>query len=287
MIFVKAQSAMEYLTTYGWAILVLGVVLAVLFSLGLFSNQTPKALQGQCSVLRPNGPASTFAISLQGVCSGEEPETVAIVNSIYTRISGTVPVSLNILPNATLSIWVRPNDTNGGDLFYYNAGAPCAQATYSLGSGLYPTWMLRYGLAIWSFTGNTPLVPGKWSFVSFSTTSNGNEIITVNGNATEGAPSYSTVRLCPPLHSAVVYSIGAGLDGQLSNLQVYNATFPENGLLALYYEGIGGTPIRLTNLVGWWPLNSDAQDYSGNGNNATTVKNVTFSQGWTAGYTMP
>ncbi len=33
----RAQSAVEYLTTYGWAILVIAVVLAAMFALGLFS----------------------------------------------------------------------------------------------------------------------------------------------------------------------------------------------------------------------------------------------------------
>ena len=33
----KAQSAIEYLTTYGWAIIIIAVVLAALFELGLFS----------------------------------------------------------------------------------------------------------------------------------------------------------------------------------------------------------------------------------------------------------
>ncbi len=34
----KAQSAMEYLMTYGWAILIIAVVLSVLFSLGIFNQ---------------------------------------------------------------------------------------------------------------------------------------------------------------------------------------------------------------------------------------------------------
>jgi hypothetical protein len=34
----KAQSAMEYLMTYGWAILIIAVVLGALFGLGVFSN---------------------------------------------------------------------------------------------------------------------------------------------------------------------------------------------------------------------------------------------------------
>ena len=35
----KAQSAMEYLMTYGWAILIIAVVLGALFSLGVFNGQ--------------------------------------------------------------------------------------------------------------------------------------------------------------------------------------------------------------------------------------------------------
>ena len=34
----RAQSAMEYLMTYGWAILIIAVVLGALFSLGVFSS---------------------------------------------------------------------------------------------------------------------------------------------------------------------------------------------------------------------------------------------------------
>jgi len=36
----KAQSAMEYLMTYGWAILIIAVVLGALFSLGIFGANT-------------------------------------------------------------------------------------------------------------------------------------------------------------------------------------------------------------------------------------------------------
>ena len=44
----KSQSAMEYLMTYGWAILIIAVVLAVLFQLGVFSggNFLPHAQAG-------------------------------------------------------------------------------------------------------------------------------------------------------------------------------------------------------------------------------------------------
>ncbi|MCL4403193.1 MAG: hypothetical protein M1500_03780 [Candidatus Marsarchaeota archaeon] len=37
MVMLRAQSAMEYLTTYGWAILIIAVVLSAMYVLGLFS----------------------------------------------------------------------------------------------------------------------------------------------------------------------------------------------------------------------------------------------------------
>jgi len=36
----RSQSAMEYLMTYGWAVLIIGVVLAALVSLGAFNSAT-------------------------------------------------------------------------------------------------------------------------------------------------------------------------------------------------------------------------------------------------------
>ena len=47
---IRAQSAMEYLMTYGWAILIIAVVLGALFSLGVFSSG---ALLGTACVAGP------------------------------------------------------------------------------------------------------------------------------------------------------------------------------------------------------------------------------------------
>ena len=77
-----AQSAMEYLMTYGWAILIISVVLAVLFSLGVTNPLflAPKASPGSCHVFRPDGQGSSYDINLLGVCNGEIPEYVAQFN---------------------------------------------------------------------------------------------------------------------------------------------------------------------------------------------------------------
>ena len=58
----NAQSAMEYLMTYGWAILIISVVLVVLFSLGVTNPLffAPKVSPGSCNVFRPNGQGSSY-----------------------------------------------------------------------------------------------------------------------------------------------------------------------------------------------------------------------------------
>ncbi|MGC8537733.1 MAG: hypothetical protein ACP5MZ_01975, partial [Candidatus Micrarchaeia archaeon] len=75
----KSQSAMEYLMTYGWAILIIAVVLAALFELGVFNPMTfaPKASPGSCQVVRPEGAGTTNFISLEGECNGEIPQYAA------------------------------------------------------------------------------------------------------------------------------------------------------------------------------------------------------------------
>jgi hypothetical protein len=65
-------------------------------------------------------------------------------------------------------------------------------------------------------------------------------------------------------------------NGSIANVQVYNASLSASQIQQLYQEGIGGAPINLQNLVAWWPLNGNANDYSGNGNNGVTNGPVIF-----------
>ena len=55
--------------------------------------------------------------------------------------------------------------------------------------------------------------------------------------------------------------------GKLANIQVYSVALPASSIRSLYLEGISGTPFTMNSLSGWWPLNGNANDYSGNGNN--------------------
>ena len=75
----NAQSAMEYLMTYGWAILIISVVLVVLFSMGITNPLffAPKVSPGSCQAIRPNGPRTSFDMNLAGECNNQIPSTVS------------------------------------------------------------------------------------------------------------------------------------------------------------------------------------------------------------------
>ncbi|MGC8662718.1 MAG: hypothetical protein ACP5RT_02955 [Candidatus Micrarchaeia archaeon] len=76
----KAQSAIEYLTTYGWAIIIIVVVLAALFGLGLF--RANNYVQSFCSL--PSGLTCSFiSFSTSGIL------TVQIGNTMHNPITIT------------------------------------------------------------------------------------------------------------------------------------------------------------------------------------------------------
>ena len=101
-----------------------------------------------------------------------------------------------------------------------------------------------------------------------------------------------------PMGSAVMGSpagIGIGTSqsfglfyGYMSNLQAYDTMLSYNSVTALYQEGIGGTPIDLQNLIGWWPLNGNSNDYSSDGSiNANWQGNPSYISNWWASYNPP
>ena len=61
------------------------------------------------------------------------------------------------------------------------------------------------------------------------------------------------------------------LSGPTSNVQVYNTALSATEIKQLYEEGIGGAPLLNSGLVGWWPLDGNANDYSGNNNNGVAT----------------
>jgi hypothetical protein len=100
----------------------------------------------------------------------------------------------------------------------------------------------------------------------------------VNGvEAGTALSAAGTIASCPStsVHIGDCAS-GSVFNGSISNIQIYNTALAANQILNLYQQGISSIPL-ITNLVGWWPLNGDAIDYSKNGYNGTIYGNTNFA----------
>jgi len=313
--FIKAQSAMEYLMTYGWAILIIAVVLGALFQLGVFNanNFAPKAPPGSCQVFRPNGPGTTQFINLEGVCTGEIPQ--------YVASFGGVPIEGIKIPsfhttNFTISVWFY-NSNPAGTYYGCSPGASCSTPILDIynasinngvgggqsfdfaGIGADNGAFVTYG-EYWPYNYynyNTPagsVSPYTWVNVIVSVYNYNTVNVTINGRAYSTTFSASTSTalnslVTPALSFASNPPGGDEISSniRIANVQIYSTTLTPQEIQALYLEGIGGAPIDLQHLVGWWPLNGNANDYSGNGYNGQINSGVTFVSNWWSGYTPP
>ncbi len=302
----KSQSAMEYLMTYGWVILVIAVVLGVLFQLGVFgsANLTPKAQPGACQVQK-----TSASISLEGMCQGLEPQYVGSFGaSAQTYMLASLDSALmtpGSLSRLTISAWV-----------YEQQNSDCEVGVAVLGplsGGIASDWVYRFGVGGggWSspnpnevlleiFSPSGPWQTNMFSGPSVPYDSWTNIAATYNGAVVNfyinGQPSGSTGYSSPmqPGASNTVMIIGANpnsgcansFPGYVSNLQVYNSSLSSSELLSLYQQGIGGAPIKPQNIVGWWPLNGNANDYSGSSDNGQD-NGAGYVGSWTNGYIAP
>ena len=281
---------MEFLMTYGWSILIIAVVLGALFSMGVFSsaNLAPRAPTGNCKVLRTSGTAN-----LEGTCSGMLPQAVAQFNGGSSGVTvGQAGVGNENL--ITISAWVyvaqlssyqwiigKSQNANsqyplsltiesGNYLaarFYDNAQIPVAKWTNAISTG---TWYQIVG----EYSKSTP---------------SNNIVLFVNG-IQRAQVSYSNTLTLDTNQYYIGSYHGSNyyFNGLIANVQIYNTSLDANQVQALYQKGIGAAPIDPNHVVGWWPLNGDVNDYSGNNNNNNgAATSVTYTSSWLSGYTAP
>jgi len=282
----RLQAAMEYLVTYSWAILIIAVALALLYSFGVFNLTffSPRAAPGACSVYRPQGPGSTYLIAYAGDCNGELPQYVASFKNKNNYMQ--VPSFSNHIAGLQMSmgLWAYTASSatqgfggisNGVDAAFYVASTPNLNCGFESSTR---TPVIAVSQA--------PVPIGKWHY--FVITYNGGTLSCYMDGAlvaSNGATGYITNTLA---------SLSVGyLDGSVGQyVQFYNTSLSANDVQALFTQGIGAAPLDLQNLVGWWPLNGNLKDYSGNGYNGgfagnPTVTGLSYVTNWQTGYTVP
>jgi len=118
---------------------------------------------------------------------------------------------------------------------------------------------------------NTNIKLNTWYFVTFTAQNSGSSTLYnfyLNGNLIASGSVGSDIQ---SVNAIELGDYAYTFTGQLSNVQIYNTSLSSSQVRQLYQEGIAGLPISNAGLVAWWPLNGNANDYSGFGNNGVTT----------------
>ncbi|MDE1823599.1 MAG: LamG domain-containing protein [Candidatus Micrarchaeota archaeon] len=233
---------MEYLMTYGWAILAIAIVMVSLYSLGIFNlgNLKPTALPGSCQVIR-----TAAQTSLAGQCSNMIPKYVAYFTGSTAYVS--VPSNSNLnLNSATFSFWLYPIIISAADIIERGVGSGAFQQYYiRYTSSTQFQCVLDNGVRFYSITATDAslgITANRWNHIACVVNDTGNmAYLYVNGilKASASPTSSSTSK-----GSSLLYIGGYSWDGYskgyMADAQIYNASLDNVTVNLLYKEGIGG-----------------------------------------------
>ena len=332
--------------TYGWAILIIVIVAAGLYSLGIFSptnsaSTSITGFNGLGSVQAACFPGGGLALQL-GNSLGNIIEIKQINTTSQTGAKFSINFSTDIAPNSATNFVVSRGCTNSsgkysntvtvtyvepGNTFpgpYFSTGTVSGNTItishvgnfsgysyinvsklmmFAQSAATFSIWMKQpvssFGeLLIGSY--NSPSAPDVW----FRDNNNGSYdftdwvypvissrgvwrhlVVTLNSTSVIFyINGIQVVKKGTIFNRHInILSIGGwnyappnqAFVGSLADAQVYNLSLTQSQIQSLYSEGIGGAPLSNAGLVGWWPLNGNANDYSGNNNNGVAI-NVTW-----------
>lgn len=121
--------------------------------------------------------------------------------------------------------------------------------------------------------------PNAWHFVGYTYAGGTSVTVYYDGQSQTGSITSALTTALPASDQADIGKATAGntwnFPGYISDVQVYNASLSASAINTLYNEGIEGLPVAQGNLVAWWPLEGNPNDYGGNSNNGQST-NVVF-----------
>jgi hypothetical protein len=188
---------------------------------------------------------NTYAPSVQG----------AQFNGASSYVQAGIPL---LTPNTiTIAAWV-----------YVTGGASQWDAVTNTGTTLFSA--NPSGIYFWPDTNNygfsysTSGLANRWSFIAATWNyAAGSGALYINGQQVAAGSSSSPQRRAVTQMTIGSYG-GAYYTGSIADVQMYNAQLSAAQINALYQEGVAGAPALAGNVVGWWPLDGNANDYGPN-----------------------
>jgi hypothetical protein len=294
----KAQSSMENLAPYGWVLLILILLLAALWQAGVFntSHQAPREQPGSCKVSKQMVFGSGVQVSMVGSCGNMLPKFVAQFSGTNSYIGIPYYGTLYPAQSITVSLWFKTTEpiiTTSQLLNTASIGTDCVDGAYCMrmaNSSIYfgvrtPSggWQSTYAAST-QLQSAQQINGGNWNNVVG--VYDGSKVYIYWDGTLENSVAATGAMLLDTNDITVADTFGENYQGSISNVQIYNISLSASEVQKLYDEGIGGVPLPLPNIEGWWPLNGDVVDYSGSGLNGG-LTGVVMNSSWSSGYMTP
>ncbi|MCW6160185.1 MAG: LamG domain-containing protein [Candidatus Micrarchaeales archaeon] len=291
----RSQSALEYLTTYGWALLIIAIVFFVLFELNVLNvGNQGYALPGSCSVVSSGTPGTNQFLSFEGTCNGAVPKFVSDLSN-HGYVTTPNMTAFHNLNSFTVIVWVARKGSTGTtepvlasngtilpnfDLLINESGSN--SATFgAMGASGYS------GAA--SSSSNSLAALQDWYFLAGTYNTSSVSIYVDGALAGSSGTTLSGLSANGNITAQIGHSYSSPLqyfDGYVTNVQIYDRQLSPSEIQTTFREGIGGLPIDLNGLVAWYPLNGNPNDYSQAKLNGMAT-NVIYSSSWLSTTKLP
>ncbi|MDE1850095.1 MAG: hypothetical protein KGI00_05200 [Candidatus Micrarchaeota archaeon] len=203
---------------------------------------------------------------------------IASFNGINSYIDvGSNPITNFGTGNFTIATWVKTNDRS-------TATWEGILGKWDGTNGYWLQYTPSSGSWAFGWDGSTYLNPtksigdGKWHEVIGMRTGLSKASLYIDGALVGNSstlPTHSSNGTTQLSIGRLSSGLGRYFNGAIANAQLYNTSLSYPKVSQMRLNGIEGFPISNA-IVGWWPLNGDANDYSGHGNSGTPT-NVIYS----------
>ena len=195
-----------------------------------------------------------------------------------------IPIQDSSVNSTSVSEWVYDTNPSSGQVLFL-MGDNGGSNGYGLYLGGSPTSCPLYNISIlesgvrWICTKDR-ILPDTWYNLILSSKPSGGGVeynVYSNGALVYTSPTETNPHL--PSNSMLLGTDNAGRSfyGYLSNLQVYGQPLTSSEAYQIYSNGQYASPIQQADPVGWWPLDGNANDTSGYGNNGT-ASGIAYAQ---------
>ena len=195
--------------------------------------------------------------------------------NVYVQVPNAAALRLSTL---TIAGWIN---IRGAPLNYWNwlVAKSGAWGVGACGNSLvvcYDDWSTGV-----EHDSNTLLSRNTWYFM-VATIGSGTETVYING-----ANVFSGTLAIQGQGNGIEIGGSGGilsLNGSVADVQIFNSILSQQQIYQLYLNGVDGLLAPTNSPVGWWPLDGNPNDYSGNGYNGVVTPGNIISFRYISGY---